>query len=411
MVYALILVLISIPVSFFLIENLSNEEVDESLAFRLDQFEEHIKLYESLADIETDLEVMDRLIVDIDIAPATTLKERRFATVEHYDSLERESSPYREVSTGVMIQGKMYHLTIRTSLLDNKELVETLVVVQATLAIFLAGGLLLLSRALSRRLWKPFYNTLSQLKAYELDKAGPIDTVKSNIVEFDDLNKAVQHLTERNRRIYLEQKEFIENASHELQTPLAVFQSKLDNLMQSASLTENEAQEILDLEQVLLKMSRLNKNLLLLSKIDNDQFTETETVDVARIAQTLVQDLQLMSDVEGVTFQTSFAPLTIRANVTLIEVLLTNLFQNAVRHSTDKGIIQFETGERFVRVANTGTPLMMKPEKMFERFQKETRNERSTGIGLAIVKKICDANHYNVSYQYNDGMHIFIVTF
>lgn len=410
-VYALVLVLISIPVSFFFIENLLNEEIDESLAFRLDQFEQHVKSYELLADIETDLSVMDRLIVDIDIKPVAQIKERIFSTVEHYDSLEKELSPYREVSTGILIQGKAYDLTIRTSLLDNEELVETLVLVQATLAILLAGGLLLLNRSLSRRLWKPFYDTLNQLKAYEVDKAGSFSPMKSNIVEFDDLNKAVQHLTERNRRIYLEQKEFIENASHELQTPLAVFQSKLDNLMQRASLTEYEAQEILGLEKVVSKMSRLNKNLLLLSKIDNDQFTEVDTIDVAGLAQTLVQNLQTTTDVEYLSFQTSFQPLVINANATLIEVLLTNLFQNAVRHGQQNGIIIIETGDKFVRISNTGMPLVMNVEKMFGRFQKETKNEKSTGIGLAIVKKICDAGGYTINYEYKNGTHVFTVIF
>ncbi|MBT1698414.1 HAMP domain-containing histidine kinase [Fulvivirgaceae bacterium PWU4] len=411
MLYALLLVLVSIPVSFFFIERLLNADVDKSLGFRLDQFEQHLKLYESLADIETDLAVMDRLIVDIDILPADQITKRVFRTVERYDSLENENRPYREVSTGIIVQGKKYQLAIRESLLDNNKLVGTLVLVQALLAILLATGLLLLNRSLSRKLWKPFYNTLSQLKAFQVDKAVSINTEKSNIIEFDDLNETIQHLTERNRQIYLEQKEFIENASHELQTPLAVFQSKLDNLMQRASLTEDEAQEIIDLEEVVQKMSRLNKNLLLLSKIDNNQFTDIEMIDIAQTAKSLIQNLKPVAAVEGIAFRTSIQPLLIRANSTLIEVMLTNLFQNAVRHTTKNGTVIVETGEQYIRISNTGEPLTMDAGKMFKRFQKETKNEKSTGIGLAIVKKICDTNGYTVDYHYKDAMHVFTVTF
>lgn len=411
MLYAIILVLVSIPVSFFFIERLLNDDVDESLGFRLDQFEQHVKLYESLEDMETDLAVMDRLIVDIDILSATRITKRTFRTVERFDSLEQENRPYREVSTGIIIQGKKYQLAIRESLLDNNKLVGTLVLVQALLAILLATGLLLLNRSLSRKLWKPFYNTLSQLKAFQVDRAVSINTEKSNIIEFDDLNETIQHLTERNRQIYLEQKEFIENASHELQTPLAIFQSKLDNLMQRAALTEDEAQEIIDLEEVVQKMSRLIKNLLLLSKIDNNQFTDIEAIDIAQTAKSLIQNLKAVAAVEDISFRTSIQPLLIRANSTLIEVMLTNLFQNAVRHTTKNGTVIVETGEQYIRISNSGEPLTMDPEKMFKRFQKETKNEKSTGIGLAIVKKICDANGYTVDYRYKAAMHVFTVTF
>ena len=144
---------------------------------------------------------------------------------------------------------------------------------------------------MSRKLWKPFYDTLTQLKAYELDKSEPINPQNTNIVEFDDLNKTIGHLITRNRKIFLQQKEFIENASHEMQTPLAIFQSKLDNFMQNPRLTEKEAMEILEMEQSVNRMSRLNKNLLLLSKIDNDQFADVEEIELTQVAIPIVENL------------------------------------------------------------------------------------------------------------------------
>jgi len=411
MLYALVLVLVSIPVSFFFIQRLLNEEVDESLAFRLDQFEHHIKQYETLEDIETDLSVMDRLIVDIDIRPAKELMPRSYRTAEIYDSLEHEHNPFRELTTGLRIQNKDYQLTIRTSLVDNNELVGTLVIVQAALVVLLTIGLILLNRTLSRRLWKPFYNTLTQLKAFELDKSGSITTDKTNIIEFDDLNKTIHHLTDRIRKVYLEQKEFIENASHELQTPLAIFQSKLDNLMQSTGLTEKDAQEILDLEGAVRRMSRLNKNLLLLTKINNDQFTDVEIVDVSRLIRSQVENIQPMADMAGITITTSIEPLIITANTTLVEVLFANLLQNAARYTTAGGTVNITTGSDFIRIANMGAPLTIDSNKLFKRFQKETKNSQGTGIGLALVKNICDRSGYAVEYSYENGMHTFQVIF
>ncbi|MCI0751085.1 MAG: HAMP domain-containing histidine kinase, partial [Flammeovirgaceae bacterium] len=261
------------------------------------------------------------------------------------------------------------------------------------------------------KLWKPFYNTLNQLKAYELDKSELIQPEKTNIIEFDDLNKTVSHLTDRNRKVYLEQKEFIENASHELQTPLSIFQSKLDNLMQLPGLTEAGAATILDLEETAQRMARLNKNLLLLSKIDNDQFNEVEEIDLSVLAKKLLSNLQPMADVDNISIQTSINPLSIKANSTLLEVLLTNLFHNAIRHTNPKGEVNVQITGRVLTVSNTGSPLKMSPDKMFERFSKEGNGENSSGLGLAIVKKVCDTCRYEIVYNFQNEVHIFSVTF
>lgn len=232
LLYSLVLVLISIPVSIFSIREIINEEVDETLALHTNQFVQHIKSYEYLEDLEMDLKIWDLLSYDIILTPTDGMSVvQKYETISMYDSIEHESHPFRTLSTSIVIKDMPYLLTIRMSLVDNEELVMALGIVQITLIVLLATGLLLINRSLSRKLWKPFYNTLNQLKAYELDKSESIKPERTNIVEFADFNKTVSHLTDRNRKVYLEQKEFIENASHELQTPLSIFQSKLNNLM------------------------------------------------------------------------------------------------------------------------------------------------------------------------------------
>ncbi len=412
LLYSLILVLISIPISIFSIRQIINEELDESLALHTNQFVKHIKSYEYLEDLEMDLKIWDQLSYDIILIPSNvTSAEQKYETLSMYDSIEHESHPFRTLSTSVVIKDKAYLLTIRMSLVDNDELVIALGIVQVILILLLAVGLLLLNRSLTRKLWKPFYNTLNQLKAYQLDKCESIQPEKTNIVEFDDLNRTVSHLTDRNRKVYLEQKEFIENASHELQTPLSIFQSKLDNLMQIPGLTEADAATILDLEETAQRMARLNKNLLLLSKIENDQFNEVEEIDLSALANKLLSNLQPMADIDNISVQTVINPLSIIANSTLLEVLFTNLFHNAIRHTNANGNVRVEITDRVLIVANTGNPLKMSPEKIFERFSKEGRSENSSGLGLAIVKKICDTSLYHLSYNFQSGVHTFSVTF
>ncbi|MBL7872590.1 MAG: HAMP domain-containing histidine kinase [Cyclobacteriaceae bacterium] len=412
LLYSLILVLISIPISIFSIRQIINEEVDESLALHTNQFIKHIKSYEYLEDLEMDLKIWDQLSYDIVLTPSDIMSAgQKYETISMYDSIEHELHPFRTLSSNIIIKDKPYLLTIKMSLVDNNELVMALGIVQVILIVLLAAGLLLLNRSLSRKLWKPFYNTLNQLKAYELDKSESIIPEKTNIIEFDDLNKTISHLTDRNRKVFLEQKEFIENASHELQTPLSIFQSKLDNLMQIPGLTESGAATLLDLEETAQRMARLNKNLLLLSKIDNDQFNEVEEIDLAALTKKLLWNLHPMADLGNISIQTTINPLAIKANSTLLEVLLTNLFHNAIRHTNVNGKVTVEITDRVLTITNTGNPLKMNPEKIFERFSKEGRSENSSGLGLAIVKKICDTCLYELHYNFHSGVHTFSVAF
>lgn len=412
LLYSLIVVLISIPVSIFTIREILSEEVDESLALHSDQFVKHINRYEYLEDLDLDLKIWDQLSYDVILEPAAgVMPVRRYQTIVMYDSLAKESNPFRTLTSSVVIKNKPYVLTVRLSLVDNNELLVALGAVQVILIIILVTGLLLLNRSLSKRLWRPFYNTLNQLRAYELNKSELITPQETGIVEFDDLNKTVSNLTERNRKVFLEQKEFIENASHELQTPLSVFQSKLDTLMQIPGLNEAGAVTIFELEETVRRMSKLNKNLLLLSKIDNDQFTEQVNVDVAMLATTFIANLQSMPDLGNIAVKTKIDSLTIKANDTLIEVLLLNLFHNAIRHCDVNGKVSIEISNGTLTVANTGKPVKMDATKMFSRFSKESTDENSLGLGLAIVKRICDVCSYKLNYAFLDGLHTFTVTF
>jgi len=412
LLYSLLLVLISIPVSLLSVRAFLNSEVDESISAQSEQFLYHIKGFEYLDDLETDLRVLDQLSYNIHVKPSDgEIVQRHYETVFVFDSILHERRPFRQLSSPVDIKNKAYILTVRMSLVDNNELIFAIALVQIALSVLLAVGLLLLNRALSKKLWRPFYRVLDQLKAYELDKSESIPIEKSQIVEFDDLNKTVSHLTKRNREVYLQQKEFIENASHELQTPIAIFQSKLDELMQSPALAKAEAQTILELEATAQRMSRLNKNLLLLSKIENEQFTETESVELSDVINTQLSFLRPMAKLENILIVTAIEPLALNANRTLIEVLLANLFHNAIRYSDKNEEIRVSLHQKALTIANKGKPLKLTPSEMTERFRKESSNSVSTGIGLAIVKQICDRYSYHLKYDYVDTEHVFTVLF
>lgn len=412
LLYSLILLIISIPVSFLSVRAILSEEIDESLSLQADQFTHHIQQFEYLDDLETDLGVIDQLSYNVHIKPsADAPAAREYSTVSFYDSLEGETRPFRQLHTIITVKGKRYDLKVRTSLVDSQDLALAIGSVQVIVSILLTAGLLLINRRLAKRIWKPFYNTLERLRAFELDKSETIPLVESDIFEFNDLNKALSHLTEKSRMVYLNQKEFIENASHELQTPIAIFQSKIDALMQSPNLTQTEAETLMELEATAQRMSRLNKNLLLLSKIDNEQFLEKEPIELAALVQHQVNIQKPVAALHDIGIRTALAPLPLQANKTLLEVLITNLLNNAIRYSAEKEDIVITIHERTFSVSNKGKLLAIDFEKMKERFRKESTHPNSTGLGLAIVKKICDSCGYRMAYNFKDATHTFSIQF
>jgi len=230
-----------------------------------------------------------------------------------------------------------------------------------------------------------------------------------------ELNKAIKNLFDRSHQIYIQQKEFTENASHEMQTPLAIFQSKLELLMQTMPLTEEQAVLIHSLENTNQRLVRLNKSLLLLSKIENNQYPATEEVSIITIAEKIVDQFRAHADLKKITIAEKYTGNTIvKANTTLIEILISNLLSNAIRYNIPQGKIHIEIEKKSMLIQNTGLPITLHTEKIFDRFHKENYpggNMDSIGLGLAIVRKICEMYQFDVSYNFFNNLHCFTVNF
>ena len=412
LIYSMILVIISIPASLFFIKRILDKEVDQALALHTEQFMSHIKTYEHIDDIDLDLKIWDELTYDVALEPTKYLhKNATYETVIIFDSLINKENPFRILKAPVAINNKNYVLVSRISLVDNNELLFAIGSVQVVLIIFLTTGLIWLSNSLSIKLWKPFYHTLEKLKKYQIEKGEAIRQEKTDIVEFDDLNQTIQQLTERNKNVYFEQKEFIENASHELQTPLAIIQAKLDNLMQSQELSEKSAQIILELEETTNRIARLNKSLLLISKIDNEQFIKKEEVEVNLIVERILNNILEITSANDIQIETNIQKFSLKANIVLIEVLILNLIHNAIRHTNAKGLVKIQLFDDKFSVANSSKEEMLDETTLFKRFSKKSNDETSNGLGLAIVKRICEVNHYTVQYKFEKNLHVFEVAF
>src|SRR6185437_3829305 len=169
-----------------------------------------------------------------------------------------------------------------TTYFSSKEITHLLIkvsVAEAVLFLLLLGAIVLINRRASRSLWAPFYTTLEAAGNYNILKNKPLVlTAETQISEFNRLNQTLTALIDHVNRAYHNQKQFTENASHELQTPLAIIRSKVELLMDAPSLTEEIANPLGDINEANERLSQMNKNLLLLTRIDNNQFPDLHTI-------------------------------------------------------------------------------------------------------------------------------------
>lgn len=275
----------------------------------------------------------------------------------------------------------------------------------------LAVAIVLTLRFISRRLWQPFDLTLRQIEGFRLEN-GKLPTLPdTDVKEFARLNRSLETLMENSLASYRTQKEFTENASHELQTPLAVFQSKLDLLLQQPDLTGRQAELIQGLYEDTSRLARLNRNLLLLARIDNRQYGQTEDIRLTRFLDELTPFLQSIAG--DILLYEDFADstLTVRANRTLLESLVNNLVVNAVRHNRPKGEIRLVVSGRELTIANTSDEPALDGKLIFNRFYRPSEKVKGNGLGLAIVRAICGYHGWTVAYRYDEGMHHFTVRF
>jgi signal transduction histidine kinase len=248
------------------------------------------------------------------------------------------------------------------------------------------------------------------MQQYDLNKNNNISFEDTGISEFNELNQVIKNLLARNYEIYLQQKEFTENASHEMQTPLAIIQGQLELLMQTAPITEDQAILISELEASGQRIIRLNKSLLLLTKIENNEYTPKEPVDLVSMVSRLAGSFHDYINKQKIQLIEKFdAHPEVSANASLMEILFSNLISNAIRHNIPGGSLVLEIEKTSFTIRNSGSQKALSTKKLFTRFYKESSHTESTGLGLAIVKRICDLYKFPLSYSFHQQMHSFTV--
>jgi two-component system sensor histidine kinase QseC len=401
-------ILVGLPVLFYAMQELMHEDVDEAILLR----KQALLLQVHHLKSEADIRLWQKLDGNIRIRelPRRPLRPEIYKTA-HYDSLEQELKPFRELETVMILNGRPRLVLIGTNLVESEDLALRVFKVQALLLLALLGGMLYINRRIARHIWAPFYATVSKLKQFNVDQESALVLPATTIKEFQDLQAAILQLAERSQAVYRSQKQFTENAAHEIRTPLAILQSKLEMLLQTPGLSEAQATLVNDAIEGANRLAKLNKSLLLLTKIENHQFPNTESLDLGLLLQQLLSRYQDSIAAKNISVTQNLSPVLVQANPVLLEVLMTNLLSNAIRHNLPDGRIYLTLKAGQLLVANTGASLAIRQTQLFERFQKDPGNPTSFGLGLAIAKKICDLNGFGITYTQEAGRHLVTVSF
>lgn len=400
----LILVLLLWAIAYFILQmNEIYDGVDEGLS-NLNQ--EFVHEANKSADFIESIAIHDPLNIIIDeISEEQAINTREeYITTTIYFETEEEYEEVRMFVTAFYCEAnnKYYSLKFFTSTVESDDLVKSMLYLLIALWVGLSLTILIATKRIISRSAKPFHKTLNNLKKFRLDKRQMIEFPKSNIDEYKELNESLNELLTENIKVFTEQKNFIENASHELQTPLAISISKLEMLMNDPTLKQEQLEATNTIVQSMNRMKRMNSSLLLLSKINNKQYNESEQIDLGIICDEIVDNFIDLAEHKGITINiTKQEDLFVFMNIELAHILITNLVKNAITHNIPEGgtVDILLTKDKF-EISNTGK-LIKEDINIFDRYTSKSIDNSSSGLGLAIVKSITDLYHFSISHTYH----------
>lgn len=390
---------------YFAINYISRVQLDRDLTEEIDELKEYVSSNRRLPT---------QVDFDEDITTFAKTDQKSF-TRKYFDTVytnpkEKKSEGGRAVMDLITFNGQNYLVMIT----ESREGTEYLVGIIAVITLMLMMGLLVIlfitNRYVLKGLWKPFYDILSELKAFNVSEPSHFNLQNNRVDEFMELSHAMQAMSLRIKDDFQHLKLLTENASHEMMTPLAVITAKLDTLIQDESLPPAHYDLINDIYSASGKLLRLNQTMLLLVKIENNLIEGNEVLRLDNLIHEKLVQFQELINTKNITVTEKLAQKEIFASKYLIDMLLNNLFSNSIRHNTPNGeeYITLTPGKLIIQ--NTGISNALNSETIFDRFQKGSQSE-GTGLGLTIVKNICNLYNWEVSYHYEKSLHTFQIVF
>ncbi len=394
---------VMVVVDYFLIQYVVNSEVEEILLHEQERINFHLdgngKLPSSNYLFETST---------IDEAAVFT---PQFKDTLLYEGYAGKYIPYRTYAFTSTVDSQPVKITLKHVLLEINELIWLLFIATSFIILLLVLGLYFINQKVYKWAWNPFFKNLAKLKKYDVTQKDPIHLKTSRINEFEELNKVITTLIDQVKKDFQNLKEFNENISHEVQTPLAIIRNKVVLLLESKNLDERELKRVEAVYQETNKLSKIGKSLTLISRIENQEFKRLDRVDVHAIIKNILNNMEEIINFRNLKVSKELHPVTIECDHILADILFTNLIKNAVQHNIDGGVIKMLLTQEKFEITNTGEVSEIATEKLFHRFQKDSPTKESLGLGLAINQKICEIYGFRLTYARNEKTHIFSLFF
>ena len=403
LIFLLLLSPVMIAVDYYLIRYFVFTEVNEILEHESERIRYHI---------ETEKELPHSRYI-YEAVPLENIDEltNQFRDTLIFDAYANKSIPYRKYDFAVSIGDEKMKITLRHVLLEVNKLILWLFIGTAFILVFIVVGLFFMNQKISKWAWKPFYRNLSRLKNYDVTKKNVVQLEDSGISEFEALNQVISTLMSQVEKDFQNLKEFNENISHEMQTPLAIIRNKMVLLLESQKLDGKELQWVQAAYQEVNKLSKIGKSLTLISRIENQEFTRVNNVDIRATIDNILSNMEEIILFKKLEMTAKLDLVKVKCDPILANILFTNLIKNAVQHNQKGGYIRMHLNEEKFEIENIGEVLKTETAHLFNRFQKGNTATETLGLGLAINQKICELYGFKLDYEHQEGVHKFSLLF
>ncbi len=396
--FSAVLVLLSVS-GYFILKAILKENTEEKLLAKATLVEKQILETGELPNLQP--------LVEVKEVSEKPDNHPKFKEEILFNKVEKEKESYVEYSTIIKVNNRYYSLKLREASVESEDLAASIAI---SLFILLAAAFIIsyvITKKLNKTTWTVFEQNLKTIEAFNFQANEILQLSSSGIEEFDRLNVVVNNLTDKLKRDFQALKEFTENASHEIQTPLSIASINLEEILQQ-ELNEESFKKVIAALNTLKRLSALNQNLLLLTKIENNQFEAGEFIVFNELFEHKIHEFEPLCKAKNVQIHfRSESEFRIKMNTHLAGIMLNNLLSNAINHNVTNGSISISVSEQQISICNTGARNELTDDTIFNRFAKG--NSKSHGLGLAIVKQICHTHHLDIHYSKNES-HCFTIS-
>ncbi len=357
-------------------------------------------------------ENLDKLPGNIQIAPVNQAPPEdaypAYSDTTIYISRLEETWRARNKTVIIEADGQLFRLTMTELVEDYLSLRDDIFQTMLPAFILLVVGIVFFNFLMSGYFFRPFNKILEIMRSYKIGQRTELEKVATTTREFNKMQDLFHEMIDRIEYDYQHLKEYTENMAHEMQTPLAVIRNKTDNLIADDELMDVHGATVKTIYEETNHLSRLGNTLNLITKIENGEFDNIFEIDTRPIIEQHVDAIRELAGLKSLSIDTDLTEEhRLEIDPYLLDIVLKNLLRNSVMYGTEEGPIRVTTTGKALEVSNYGPPMEEHPDKLFQRFYRNSDSHGSLGLGLSLVKKICEVSKLQITYQYEEGQHVF----